>query len=108
MAAWDKSACAGCCTACDDSRCWGSGSTRATGLGEVGNTAAWAGEASGGLAGIADELGGPDSPEESEGTKEGGGGFGTAVAETRSRFVVRGRAMATGGGVIGPVCVTVI
>ena len=42
------------------------------------------------------------------GPEEGGGGFGTAVAEAKSRFVVRGTAMATGGGVIGPVCVTVI
>lgn len=57
---------------------------------------------------MADGLGGSGSREESEGAEEGGGGFGTAVAEAMSRFVVRGTAMATGGGVIGPVCVTVI
>jgi hypothetical protein len=74
----------------------------------VGNTATGAGEASGGLVGMADGLGGSGSREESEGAEEGGGGFGTAVAEAMSRFVVRGTAMATGGGVIGPVCVTVI
>lgn len=108
MAAWDTSACRGCCTVCDDGCGCGSGSTRTTGLGGAGNTAAEAGEASGGLVEMADGLGGPGSREESEVAEEGGGGFGTAVVEAMSGFVVRGTAMATGGGVIGPVCVTVI
>ena len=99
-----------CCAACDDSCCGGSGSTRTTGFGGVGNIAAagWTGETSGGLGGIADGLRVSGSREESEGAREGGDGFGTAMGLAKSRFVVSATAMATGGGVIGPVCVVVI
>ena len=110
LAAWDTSVCAVCCAACDDSCCRGSASTRTTGFGGVGNIAAagWTGETSGGLGGIADGLRVSGSREESEGAREGGDGFGTAMGLAKSRFVVSATAMATGGGVIGPVCVVVI
>ena len=50
----------------------------------------------------------PASAKAAEGARGSGGGLGAAVAEDRSRFVVMATAMATGGGVIGAVCVMVI
>lgn len=107
IAAWDTSVCG---AAADDNCCWDSGSTRTTGLGGGGDIAAGveAGEPSGGLGEMADGLRGSGSCEESEGGVEGEGGFGTAVAEAGSGFVLMATALATGGGRIGLVCVTVI
>lgn len=106
MAALDTSVCAGCCAACDE----GSGSTPTTGLGGIGDIAAavGTGETSGGLGEIADGLKGSGSREDSAAAGEGGGGFGMAIGAVTSGFVARGTAMATGGGRIGLVCVTVI
>src|SRR6185295_15745483 len=100
------SVCAACCAGCETNCCWGSGSTRTTGLGGVDTAAAavGAGEAGGGWDGIADGFRVSGSRVESEGGREGGGEFGAAMGAATSRFVVSATAMATGGGVIGPVC----
>lgn len=110
LAAGDTSVCPVCCATGDDNCCRGSGSTRTTGLEGVDTIAAavGAGDVGDGWDGIADGLRVSGSRDESEGGREGGGGFGAAMGAAKSRLVVSATAMAPGGGVIGPVCAMVI
>jgi hypothetical protein len=100
----DRSACA-VCAACDG-RGWGFGATRATEIGGIAGAVTTGGFGDS-LGGAGDGLrdSGFSKVAEGAGETEGdGGGLGTAVAGATPRSV----AMATGGGVIDPVCVMVI
>ena len=85
---------------------WGSGATGTAGCdGVCGITiATGAGEIGDGSGTAVDGLKGSGLCQKAGGTGAGGGGLGSAVAETRLRFV----AMITCGTVIGPVCVMAI